>query len=113
MTIRYDKLIRILLCLLVVFFLAECTLWCTQITPFLDIVANRSQSHSLEIETEYFIDQEKYFYVILFHMHTAIFIGIFSLIAMAALLIAYVQHICAMFKIAWYELRYETDNSIK
>jgi hypothetical protein len=37
-------------------------------------------------------------------MNTAIFIGILSLIAMAALLIAYFQHTCAMFKIAWYEL---------
>ncbi|KAH0946924.1 hypothetical protein HN011_009366 [Eciton burchellii] len=95
-----------------VFFLGECTLWCTQITSFLDIVANRSQSHSLEIETEYFIDQEKYFYVILFHIHTAIFIGIFSLIAMAALLIAYVQHTCAMFKIACYRIKHAIEINV-
>jgi len=92
-------------CLLVAFFLLEPVHWASQILlPFLDIVTNKSQPRSLGIATNYFIDQEKYFYIILFHMNTAIFIGILSYIAMTTLMIAYLQHTCGMFKIAWYAL---------
>ncbi|KAH0946896.1 hypothetical protein HN011_004503 [Eciton burchellii] len=104
---------RYITAFLLIFFLLESTFWASQIIlPFLDIVENRSQSHPLEIETEYFIDQEKYFYIILIHMNTAIFIGILSLIAMAALLIAYFQHTCAMFKIACYRMEHTVEINV-
>jgi len=93
-------------CLLVAFFLQEPAFLASQIAlPFLDIVTNRSQLRPLEITTEYFIDQEKYFYITVFHMNIAIFIGILAHIAMATLMIAYIQHTCGMFKIAWYALK--------
>jgi len=77
---------------------------------------NESRSRRLPIVTEYFIDQEKFFYLILLHINAAFFIGILSLIAMGALMIVYVQHTCGMFRIAWYELEhnneYKNQNSI-
>jgi hypothetical protein len=50
--------------------------------------------------TEYFIDQEKYFYPILLHMDAACPIGGIVLIAIESLLIGYFKHACAIFKIA-------------
>jgi len=42
-------------------------------------------------------------------MNAAIFIGILTFLAMGTLLIAYVQHICGMFKIAWYGIGYKNS----
>jgi hypothetical protein len=50
--------------------------------------------------TEYFIDQEKYFYIIMLHMSAAFFIGGIGIVATGALIIAYFQYICGMFSIA-------------
>jgi len=43
---------------------------------------NESQPHYLYIVTKYFVNQEKYFYLILFHIRTLFFIGEFVLSAM-------------------------------
>jgi len=69
---------------------------------FTDIIlsANISRSHHLHISTEYFLDQERYFYLLLFHLNAAIFIGFFVLTATGSMLVAYLQHACGMFKIA-------------
>jgi len=69
---------------------------------FTDIIipANVSRSHHLQISTEYFIDQERYFYLMLLHVNTAMFIGSFVLTATGTMLVAYLQHACGMFKIA-------------
>jgi len=69
----------------------------------LDIVLfiNESQTrHTIYITTEYFVDQEKYFYPILLHMDAAISIGGIALIATGSLLVGYFKHACGMFKIA-------------
>jgi len=69
----------------------------------IDIVLfiNKSQSrHMIYFTTEYFIDQEKYFYPILLHMDAACPIGGIVLIAIESLLIGYFKHACAIFKIA-------------
>jgi len=69
---------------------------------FIDIIlsTNKSQSHRLQISTEYFIDQEKYYYILLFHINVAICIGLTVFAATGTLLIAYFQHVSGMFKIA-------------
>jgi len=69
---------------------------------FIDIItpANVSRSHHLRISTEYFIDQERYFYLLLLHVNTAMFIGSFVLTATGTMLVAYLHHACGMFKIA-------------
>ncbi|XP_070523046.1 uncharacterized protein [Cardiocondyla obscurior] len=48
----------------------------------------------------YFVDQEKYDYLILFHMNACIFIGYCALVGLGTFLIMYLQCVCGMFKIA-------------
>jgi len=67
---------------------------------------NISRLRQVKIPTEYFIDEEKYFYFILLHINIASLVGALAVIAMGTLMIAYLQHTCAMFKIAWYEIVY-------
>ncbi|XP_071636858.1 uncharacterized protein [Temnothorax longispinosus] len=59
---------------------------------------------SVYFMTEYFIDQEKYSYLITLNVLAAIYIGAVSLIATGTMLIAYIQHICGMFSIASYRI---------
>ncbi|EGI60919.1 hypothetical protein G5I_10838 [Acromyrmex echinatior] len=78
--------------------------------PFLleliDIVlsTNVSRSYHLQICTEYFID-EKYFYLLFFHVNATVNIGSVALVATGSLLLAYFQHACGMFKIASYRIK--------
>lgn len=61
---------------------------------------SQQQRYKQIIMTEYFIDQEKYFYFIFLHTFIALGIGAFSLIATIAMLIAYLYQACGMFRIA-------------
>ncbi|XP_071634513.1 uncharacterized protein [Temnothorax longispinosus] len=66
---------------------------------------NESQLNpSVYLATEYFIDQEKYFYLIMLHVLAAINIGAVSMMATGTIFIAYLQHICGMFGIASYRI---------
>jgi len=74
-----------------------------QLLPdFMNIIlsANKSQPHRLQIPVEYFIDQEKYYYVLLFHINAAFCIALTVFVATGAMLFAYLQHACGMFEIA-------------
>jgi len=78
-------------------------LWLPILPRIFDIVLfiNESQTRrTIYVTTEYFVDQEKYFYPILLHTDAAICIGGIVLIATGLLLIGYFKHACAMFKIA-------------
>ncbi|XP_029175173.1 uncharacterized protein LOC114943669 [Nylanderia fulva] len=70
---------------------------------------NKSRSRHLEILTEYFVDQEKYFYYLLLHINAAICIGLITLMATGTMLIAFYQYICGMFTIASFRI----ENAIK
>ncbi|XP_071581700.1 uncharacterized protein [Temnothorax nylanderi] len=59
---------------------------------------------SVYVATEYFIDQEKYFYLITLHALATIYIGAVSMMATGTMLVAYLQHICGMFGIANYRI---------
>jgi len=63
---------------------------------------NISQAHHVPIITEYFIDHEKYFYLILLHMSTAFFIGMTITLAIGSMLVAFYQHVCGVFSIVRY-----------
>ncbi|XP_018051960.1 PREDICTED: uncharacterized protein LOC108689613 [Atta colombica] len=66
---------------------------------------NESQLQpSLKIVTEYFIDQEKYFYLIILHANVALFIGSLTMLATGTMLLTYMQHVCGMLKIASYRI---------
>jgi len=49
---------------------------------------------------EYFISQEKYFYLILLHLDAAFCVGAVSLTAIGTLIAGYFKHISAIFKVA-------------
>ncbi|XP_011636410.2 uncharacterized protein LOC105426735 [Pogonomyrmex barbatus] len=96
----YYSLVLIVLC--VSFFI---------FSPFLpyifDVVfsTNESWPHpSLQIVTEYFIDEDRYFYLIILHADTAFFIGALAMLGTGTFLIMYIQHVCGMLKIASYRI---------
>jgi len=55
------------------------------------------------ITTEYFLDQEKFYYLIQIHLSVAVAIGIMTILSTGTILISYTQYVCALFKIARYE----------
>lgn len=65
---------------------------------------NVSQSHHLLFITEYFIDQEKYFYLIMLHIYIAICIGLTTMVSTGTTIIAYLQYTCGLFKISRYKI---------
>jgi len=74
-----------------------------QLLPgFMNIIlsANESQPRRLQISVEYFIDQEKYYYMLLFHINAAICIALTVMLATGTMLLVYLQHACGMFKVA-------------
>ncbi|KAL6260649.1 hypothetical protein P5V15_008168 [Pogonomyrmex californicus] len=70
-----------------------------------DISTNVSVSPRLLIMTEYFIDQEKYLYLILLHVYMTLCIGEIVMLAIGSLFITYLQHTCGMFRIASYRIK--------
>ncbi|XP_012056638.1 PREDICTED: uncharacterized protein LOC105619729 [Atta cephalotes] len=74
---------------------------------------NKSQLQpSLKIVTEYFIDQEKYFYLIILHANVALFIGSLTMLATGTMLLTYMQHVCGMLKIASYRIKHAVNTYV-
>lgn len=74
----------------------------TYLPCILDMIIpmNESRSRQLLIDVEYFVDKETYFFIISIHMFLTQYAGCFTITAGATIIIAYVLHTCAMFKIA-------------
>ncbi|XP_032687817.1 uncharacterized protein LOC116851985 [Odontomachus brunneus] len=67
--------------------------------------ANKSRPYLLlQIKTEYFCNQEKYFYLILLHTNAVFCMGETALVATGTIILVYIQYICGMFKIASYRM---------
>ncbi|XP_039311549.1 uncharacterized protein LOC105198347 isoform X2 [Solenopsis invicta] len=84
---------------------------CFLLNPFVPYIfdialsANKSRPHpSVHIITEYFIDQEKYFYLIILHADVAFCVGALAMLATGTTSLAFFQHACGMFKIAGYRM---------
>ena len=60
---------------------------------------------------EYFIDQEKYFYLILLHTYAIICIGGTAMLAIGAMILTCVQYVCGMFRIARYEKKCRNNHN--
>ncbi|KAL6260660.1 hypothetical protein P5V15_008180 [Pogonomyrmex californicus] len=63
---------------------------------------NETRPLSLLFITEYFVDQEKYYYLIVIHTNAATFIGAVAMLATGTMLIFYQLLACGMFRIASY-----------
>ncbi|XP_039311508.1 uncharacterized protein LOC105203400 [Solenopsis invicta] len=61
---------------------------------------------------EYFIDQKKYFYLILLHTCAVLYIGATVMLAIGTLLITYIEHTCGMFRIASYRIEHSVNLDI-
>ncbi|XP_018374334.1 PREDICTED: uncharacterized protein LOC108768422 [Trachymyrmex cornetzi] len=74
---------------------------------FIDIVlyTNVSRSHHLQISTEYFIDEQRYFYLLFLHVNATFTIGIVAVLAIGSLFYTYHQYACGMFKVASYRIK--------
>jgi hypothetical protein len=64
---------------------------------------NVSRSRIMPIMTEYFVDQEKYFYFILLWTNVSICVQLIVTLAIGTAFLIFIQHICGMFKIARYK----------
>lgn len=65
------------------------------------ISMNESKAqHTTQIKTEYFVDPERYFYLILLHMDASCCLGSAMVVATGTMFIACIKHICGMFQIA-------------
>ncbi|KAH0946880.1 hypothetical protein HN011_000958 [Eciton burchellii] len=73
---------------------------------------NKSRSQRLYITMEYFLDQEKYFYLFLFHINITICIEIAVTIAIGTMFIAYLQYTCGMLRIASYRIEYAMEGDM-
>ncbi|KAH0945571.1 hypothetical protein HN011_001806 [Eciton burchellii] len=70
---------------------------------------NMSQNHIMPIMTEYFVDQEKYFYFILLGTNVTICVTFMITVAIGTMFITFFQHINAMFRIASYRIEHSLD----
>ncbi|KAH0945572.1 hypothetical protein HN011_002226 [Eciton burchellii] len=102
---RYTAALTILVMCLI-FILIIIQFW-TDIFGVLQM--NVSQNHTMPIMTEYFVDQEKYFYFILLGINVAICVTFIITIAIGTMFITFFQHINAMFKIASYRIEHSLD----
>ncbi|XP_050460090.1 odorant receptor 4-like [Cataglyphis hispanica] len=87
-----------------IFFLILLPIWPHVFGTLLHINKSRIENQAIQITNEYFIDQEKYFYLILLHKNAVFCIGITTLTATGTTLLGCVIHICGMFKIASYRI---------
>ncbi|XP_039311558.1 uncharacterized protein LOC120359129 [Solenopsis invicta] len=66
---------------------------------------NVSQPRRIQFVMEYFLDQEKYFFLSVLHINVAFCIGIVAVIAVGTLLLGYLNFIFGMFRISSYRIR--------
>ncbi|XP_019697075.1 uncharacterized protein LOC105183319 [Harpegnathos saltator] len=82
----------------------------------LDVVwpANESRPHlPLQITMEYFLDQERYFYLFVLHANVIFCVGETTLLATGTIIIAYVQYTCGMFRVASYRMEQVMIGTLK
>ncbi|XP_036143076.1 uncharacterized protein LOC105834272 isoform X1 [Monomorium pharaonis] len=72
-------------------------------------IHNKSRPCSLLFVTEYFVDQERYFYLITLHTYAAFGIGSAVMLATGTILIVCMQYACGMFQIASYRIARTTN----
>ncbi|XP_039311839.1 uncharacterized protein LOC113003901 [Solenopsis invicta] len=98
---------RYAIALILLFILSASTLSLCYFWPLISNIlfsTNVTQLRPIPIMFEYFIDQEKYSYLILFHLFAAVIIGSTAIIATGAMLIIYEKYVCGMFQIASYRI---------
>ncbi|XP_019699759.2 uncharacterized protein LOC109504419 isoform X2 [Harpegnathos saltator] len=99
---RFFTMITMLLCYLGII---VCAVF--QFLPIiLDIVSplNESRPRQLVTDTEYFVNQDKYFYTLVMHEVVTGSIGAIAMCITVTTLMMYIHHACALFKITSYRI---------
>ncbi|EZA47404.1 hypothetical protein X777_16324, partial [Ooceraea biroi] len=91
--------------------LTMCAFFMATLLPFLPRIfgifslVNESKPHrNIYMRTEYFVDQEKYFYFILLHLYATQYIGGGILLGEAIVMVGYGTYSCGLFNIASYRI---------
>ncbi|RLU17315.1 hypothetical protein DMN91_009548 [Ooceraea biroi] len=73
----------------------------------LDVISplNKSRSLKLIANTEYFVNREKYIWVMLLHEITATYIRVITICCTSITMMMYILHACALFKVASYRMK--------
>ncbi|XP_029666069.1 odorant receptor 4-like [Formica exsecta] len=87
-----------------VFIFTLLPIWPQILGTILYINESQLQSHTIQIVTEYFVDQEKYYYLILLHTDAVFCIGATTLTAIGTMLLGCAIHACGIFKLASYRM---------
>ncbi|KAL6425015.1 hypothetical protein ACFW04_009373 [Cataglyphis niger] len=95
-----------------ILFVTLLPIWPYILGSFLHINESRIQTQTIQITTEYFIDQKKYFYLILLHINAVFCIGTITLTAMGTMILGCVIHICGIFKVASYRMEQAMSTKI-
>ncbi|KAH0945598.1 hypothetical protein HN011_008100 [Eciton burchellii] len=69
------------------------------------LLINESRQYRMQFIVEYFVDQRKYFFIILLHMDIAFLLAGVIMVAIGLMLLGYIQYICGMFKISSYHIK--------
>lgn len=81
-----------------------CILICLPIWPcILNIYQPTNESrtqHTIYLTTEYFIDPDRYYYLIMLHMEVSGSIAAITIVGIGMTLTAFLAHACGMFRIA-------------
>ncbi|XP_011873929.1 PREDICTED: uncharacterized protein LOC105565390 [Vollenhovia emeryi] len=77
------------------------------------IPMNESRPRHTIINVEYFVDEETYFFAILTHICINVYAGSITVMAIETILIAYVLHICALFRISSYRMEHIFDKNVQ
>ncbi|XP_035720598.1 odorant receptor 13a-like [Vespa mandarinia] len=73
---------------------------------------NGSSERPLIHHVEYFVDSQRYYYLIILHSYAVIFICVFTIATMDTMFVVFVQHACGLFTAIGYQLRHIIDNNI-
>ncbi|XP_050460095.1 odorant receptor 4-like [Cataglyphis hispanica] len=110
---RQFTIILIVMAICWLFIITFVPIWPQIFGSVLYINESQLQSQKIQIMTEYFIDQEKYFYLIMLHINAAICIGVTTLVGTGTLLLGCIIHICGLLTITSYRVEQITTKTSK
>ncbi|EZA54420.1 hypothetical protein X777_05650 [Ooceraea biroi] len=68
--------------------------------------------YTTQFVTEYFVDKEKNFYLILLHTRTSFYIGMIAIVGGGLVGLAFLKHICGLFSIASYRIEHSIRSKL-
>ncbi|XP_077258717.1 uncharacterized protein LOC143895477 [Temnothorax americanus] len=112
---RYAKAARLLTTsLAILIYVCILMVICIQYVPiFLDIIMplNKSRQTELLFQVEYFLDQEKYYHTIQFHLDVGLIIAAMTILSTESFCLTLAIHAFGMFKITSYRMERIIDKS--